>query len=136
MCLRQLLIALVCLPALLAPSGWNLVICLCGDMTPCAVVASSAGDAEEHSCCESSSAEQGPASGLYAPCTSCHDVATPDSPSTQVANGGVDPLAHSAFLRVPASLVPDVVGIARVVSVVSARTLLARPPGAATPLRI
>lgn len=47
--LRQLLIALLCLPALLAPSGWNLVLCLCGDMTPRAVVATNAGAVEEHS---------------------------------------------------------------------------------------
>ncbi|MBI5431439.1 MAG: hypothetical protein HZA52_01275 [Planctomycetes bacterium] len=99
--LKRLLIALLCLPALLAPSGFSAVLCLCGDMAPVVETASCCAVQQVSCCCETPSDDSSPVEA-HAPCKGCRDLSTPRAPATRTPTGA-DELAHAALLPLPAS---------------------------------
>jgi hypothetical protein len=99
---RRFWIALLCLPALIAPSGLSWVLCLCGNLTPSAPGESCCAKVEERSCCELSEKSREAPVNVHAPCPSCLDLHTPDTSTTRTQNGG-DELGHMSLLPLPKS---------------------------------
>lgn len=100
--LRRLLIALLCLPALLAPSGFSAVLCLCDaavwqpEREGCCARA-------EPSCCCEAPLEDGDPVQAHAPCSGCRDLTTPVTPATRAPSTAGETLEHSTLAPLPKS---------------------------------
>ncbi|MCE9593640.1 MAG: hypothetical protein K8S98_05555 [Planctomycetes bacterium] len=132
---RRFWIALLCLPALIAPSGLSLVLCLCGNVTPSAARESCCAKVETRSCCDERTPNPEAPVTVRAPCAGCHGITTPDGSATRTSSGAEE-LGNQALLPLPRSFA--LASTVRALLDLGARPRAPHaPPGAAPiPLRI
>lgn len=128
---RRFWIALLCLPALIAPSGLSLVLCLCGNMTPGSARDSCCAKIETRSCCDERKSNPEAPVTVRAPCTCCLGITTPDGSATRTSNGA-DELAHMTLLPLPRSFA--LASTVRALLALDVRPRAPHPPSAAAPL--
>jgi hypothetical protein len=162
--LRRVLALLLCLPALLAPSGFVGVLCLCTDSAPrarvascCAEEADETGDSALASTGASSSDRETLATAkrsccapdeppddrngelpahLRAPCNSCHAVSTPDGAATRAPTGAADELARAALCDLSLAIEVEPAAVSHLCAPRFATRAHAPPRTTPLPLRI